>query len=305
MPQRFGVAWLAVALSATACAVYTSGIRPDAAVRPDRAYLYGRFFMNALADDSSMGGGGKQSMGLLVRCENGSSFTFGSKDKRDIQVLEIKPARCWLIEADLSDQNGILRKQVPAERAIQRPLDFTAGRAHYIGDFFAKGDYALQIGRGETWEWAMSSAAGDHYAETTAEMKRVYPNLAALPTDDVRLIPRAARKLGNGIGPSPGEPPLSPRMVAGLAGYIRRSYATPAQCEAACPAGQCLAYRGQSGTEMTCVVRCNRNADCPTGLLCTCPNSEVPAGPDCQPIAARPNDPLPRLCVTPETAGQP
>ncbi len=306
MAQRFGIAWLAVALSATACTGYTSGIRPDSTLHPASAYLYGRFFMNALPDDNSMGGGGKQSMGLLVRCENGSSFTFGSKDKRDVEVLEIKPSRCWLMEAVLADQNGIVRKRLPAERAIQRPLDFTAGRAHYIGDYFAKGDYSLNQGAGtETWEWAMSSAAGDHYGETTAEMKHAFPNLASLPTDDIRLIPGAARKRGNGIGPSPGEPPLSPRIVAGLAPSIKRSYATPAQCEAACPTGQCLPYRGQSGPEMACVVRCNRSADCPTGLLCTCPNSEIPAGPDCQPIAERPNDPLPRLCVSPHPGGQP
>ncbi|HEY4187299.1 MAG TPA: hypothetical protein VGP07_19640 [Polyangia bacterium] len=302
MLQRLGVGSVAVALCASACAVYTSGIHADAPLHQGSAYLYGRFFMNALPDES----GGKQSVGLVLRCERGSSYTFGSMDQRDVRVLEIKPSRCWLMKAVLADQNGIVRKELKTDPTLLRPLDFTAGRAHYIGDYFAKGDYSVQMAANtQTWDWAMSSAAGDHYADTTAEMRRAFPNLASLPTDDLRLIPERAHKRGNGIGPSPGEPPLSPPLVAFLAPFIKRSYPTPAQCEAACPTGQCLPYRGPSGPEMACVIRCNRNADCPTGLACSCPNSESPAGPDCHPIARRPKDPLDRLCLPPETAGQP
>jgi hypothetical protein len=304
MTPRQRIGWLAVALWLGGCASYTSGIRADATVHADSAYLYGRFVMNALPQYDSLSGQGKQSMGMVIRCDNGSSYTFGSMDKRDVQVLEIKPSRCWLIGAVLADQDGIVRKELKAEPEMQRPLDFTAGRAHYLGDYFAKGDYSATIGANAErhWDWAMSSAAGDHYEETTAEMKRTFPNLASLPTDDVRLVRESARKRGNGIGPSPGEPPTSPVRVARLAPFIKRSYATPAQCEAACPTGQCLPYRGESGPAMACVIRCNRNADCPTGLACNCPNSESVAGPGCRPIAATPKDPMDRICFAPETA---
>jgi len=302
MLPRLGLCSLAVLVGATGCAVYTSGVHSDATLHPGSAYLYGRFFMNALPDEN----GTKQSMGLVIRCDSGSSYTFGSIDKRDVQVLEIKPSRCWLVKAVLADQMGIVRGELKAEPGLQRPLDFAAGRAHYIGDYFAKGDYSVQLAANtQTWEWAMSSGAGDRYAETTAEMKRAFPNLASLPTDDLRLIPEAAHKRGNGIGPSPGEPPLSPPVVAFLAPFINRSYPTPAQCEAACPTGQCLPYRGQSGPEMACVIRCDRNADCPTGLACSCPNSESPPGMECRPIARPPKDPLDRLCLSPRAAGPP
>ena len=96
-------------------------------------------------------------------------------------------------------------------------------------------------------------------------MKQTFPNLASLPTDDLRLIPATERKRGNGIGASPGETPMLPARVAGLARFIGRSYATPAQCEAACPMGQCLPYRGESSPAVACVIRCNRNSDCPAG----------------------------------------
>jgi hypothetical protein len=263
--------------------------------------------MNALPQDNAIGSG-KQSMGLVIRCQNGSTYKFGSKDKRDVQVLEIKPSRCWLAAAQFADQDGILRKELPAEPEMQRPLDFTAGRAHYIGDYFAKGDYSVhQLGwvTKSHWEWDMTSAAGDRYEATTAEMKQTFPNLASLPTDDLRLIPAPERKRGNSIGASPGEPPLSPARVAGLAPFIGRSYATPAQCEAACPTGQCLPYRGESGPAMACVIRCNRNSDCPGGMGCSCPNSEIGPGPGCHPIGGTPKDPMARVCLTPGTSGQP
>jgi hypothetical protein len=302
MTRRPGLGWLAAALCAAGCPGYSSGIRPDATLHPASAYLYGRFYMNALPGTDSIAGG-KQSIGLAFRCENGSWYTFGSLDRRDVQVLEIKPSRCSLMKAVMADQNGIVRMEVKATPKVQRPLDFTAGRAHYIGDYFAKGDYSLRVDANiETWAWDMSSGAGDRYAETTAELKRAFPNLASLPTDDLRLLPEAPRKRGNGIGPSPGEPPLSPPVVAALAPLIKLSYATPAQCEAACPTGQCLPYRGPSGPVMTCVIRCNRNADCPTGLACSCPNSETP-GPECD--TSRRQELRPRVCVTPEVTGQP
>jgi hypothetical protein len=303
MKKRLRDVWLAAVPCLIGCAVGTSGIRADATLRPGSAYLYGRFFMNAPKADATFNG--KQSIGLVLRCQSGSSYTFGSMDKRDVQVLEIKPSRCWLMKAIFADENGIVRGEIKAEPPLQRPLDFAAGRAYYIGDYFAKGDSVAVAAYTQRWEWAMSSGAGDRYAETTAEMKRAFPNLASLPTDDLRLLPEGARKRGNGIGPSPGEPPLSPPVVAFLAPFINRSYATPAQCEAACPTGQCLPYRGRSGPEMACVIRCDRNADCPTGLGCSCPNSESPPGMECRPIARPPKDPLDRLCLSPRAAGPP
>lgn len=156
----------------------------------------------------------------------------------------------------------------------------------------------------EHWEWAMSSAAIDRYQSTTAELKRVFPDLAALPDVDMRLIAEPPRKKGNGIGASPDEPPMSPQRVARIAPFINRSYATPAQCETACAAGQCLPYRGGGGPAMACVIRCDRDADCPQGLACNCPNGERGAGPDCHPIAATPKDPMARICLSAGSAGR-
>jgi hypothetical protein len=297
--HKLRVAWLVAGLATIGCSNYTSSIKADAPLHPGSAYLYGRFRMENVARGDAHGPG-SQTMGLEFHCHDGATYSFGSTDTRDVQVLEIAPSKCWLVRA-IFDLNGI-RYSTKAAPEVQRSLDFAAGRAHYIGDYFANGTFTLNRGVfiiHQRWEWDMNPAVGDQYESTTAEMKRAFPGLASLPTDDLRLIPKEEHKQGNGIAPSPDEPPLSPRFVAELAPLIRRSYRTPAECEAACPTGRCLPYRGQSGPEMACVVRCDRNADCPTGLACSCPNSETPVGMECHPIARAPKDPLPRLCLSP------
>jgi hypothetical protein len=300
------VSWLAGALLVAGCAVYTSGVRSDGSPRPTRAYLYGRFFMEADLQAGPLFGR-SESMGLVIRCQSGDSYTFGSRGDRAVQVLEIKPSRCWLKEVVFADHDGTIQKVHAAPPALQRLLDFSAGRAHYLGDYFATGDTFREsddLGAPEMYHWDMSPA-DDRYESTTAEMRRAFPNFASLPTVDARLFPPRPRKLGNGVKMAPGEPPMSPERVAGLAPFIRRSYATPALCEAACAAGQCLPYRTESGPAIACVIRCDKNADCPSGMACNCPNAEQPSGPDCRPIASTPADSMSRVCLSPETAGQP
>jgi len=307
MTGRLGWAGMAAALWAASCATSTSArIKPGASIDPGRAYLYGRFFINAPADEGAFGG--KQSVGFGLQCEHGSSYTFGSTEKHEVQVMEIRPGRCWLMTVIFADQYGIPRKTLPVDPKDQRPLDFVAGRAYYLGDYFAKADFWISsqaLTTIEHLEWAVSPGVGDHYAPTTAEMKRGFPNLAALPTVALLLLPPSVHKPDNGIGPSPNEPPMSPARAARVAAFIKRSYRTPAQCEAACPAGQCFPYRTDAGAAMVCVVRCNKDADCPQGLACNCPATEGAAGPDCAEIAATPGDPMARICLAAPVAEPP
>jgi len=295
-----------LALAAASCSGYTAGIRRDTAVDDRFAYLYGRFFMKTEPNNGpGVGFGGKRSMGLVIRCQDGAEYIFGSLDSRDIQVLKIRPSHCWLIEVRAADQNGVIRQRLPAPPGLP-PLNFTAGLAYYIGDYFAKGDVWVHPGLWKKtvhWEWAMSPA-DDRYPATTAEMKATFPNLASWPTVSTPFIHGPERKRDNGIGPSPGEPSMSPERIARIAPFIKRNYGTPAECEGACSVGQCLPYRGDTGPAMACVIRCDRDADCPDGLACNCPNQERAAGPGCRPIAATPQDPMARICLSVETAGQ-
>ena len=301
MRTRPSKAWALLAIVA-GCAVYTSGIRPDASLDPGSAYLYGRFFMKARANEAEFGG--KQSIGLVIRCDDGSSYTFGSLDKQELQVLQIKPSRCWLIEMVLADedridsQDGSIRSSLAAPARLRRRSRVLRRRLLRKGRFRDERDLEV-LAMGD------DPGATDRYQSTTAEMKRTYPNLAALPVVDLRLIPPQERKRDNGVGPSPGEPPMSPDRVAAIAPFIKRSYRTPAECEAACPAGQCFPYRGESGPAMACVIRCDTDANCPQGLTCNCPNREKPAGPTCHPIGAAPRDSTARICLSPPPSDPP
>lgn len=301
MAGRVRASWCVAVLWVAGCATSTSArVKPGQTVDPGRAYLYGRFFINAPADEGAFGG--KQSVGFGLQCENGSRYTFGSTDKHDVQVMEVKPGRCWLMRVVFADPWGIPQKDLPIDPEEQRPLDFAAGRAYYLGDYFAKADFWIRSQALTTikhLEWAVSPGVGDRYATTTADMKRGFPNLAGLPTVAMPLIAPEQRKRDNGIGPSPGEPPMSPARAGLVAAFIKRVYRTPAQCEAACPAGQCFPYRSEAGAAMVCVVRCDKDADCPAGLACNCPDAEKPAGAGCVPIATTRSDPMARICLAP------
>ena len=160
---------------------------PDAPVDQTRAYLYGRFSMKA---DLHYGIVGKQSMGFVIRCKDHNRYTLGSRN-RGLQVLEIEPSRCWLLEAVLADQDGRVRGRLIAKPPLKRAMEFSAGHAYYLGDYFATGDYKIARAdwvRFQEWRFTMSPA-DDRYESTTAEMKRTFPNLASWPTSDSRLIP--------------------------------------------------------------------------------------------------------------------
>jgi hypothetical protein len=279
-------------------------VRRSAFADPAAAYLYGRFFMKTAGQASSPWR--LQAIKFVLRCQDGNTYVFGSTAKRDVQVLRIAPTRCWFVETVYKDSRSNTEKHLDVVPPLQRPLDFAAGQAHYLGDYFAKGESEITPGFMRThFHWEMFvDPADDRYESTTAEMRRVYPNLEDLPAVDARLVPRVERKRDNGVALAPGEPPLSPERVARVAPFIKRNYASPGDCEAACPTGQCLPYRGESGPAIACVTLCNTDTDCPEGLGCNCPTSGGGAGAACRRIAGTPQDPMARFCLSVETGGQ-
>jgi hypothetical protein len=95
---------------------------------------------------------------------------------------------------------------------------------------------------------------------------------------------------------------VSPDRAARLAGFTKRRYATPAECEAACPEnGDCFPFRSDEGPAMTCVVRCQADKDCPQGLACNCPAGD---GSGCRAIASTPEDRMAGICLSVEPGGE-
>jgi hypothetical protein len=102
--------------------------------------------------------------------------------------------------------------------------------------------------------------------------------------------------------PTPGGvEPLSPERVAHIAPFTKRHFASPAECEAACPTGKCLPYRAEQGAAMACIVRCKVDSECPQGLACNCPAT---GGPGCRSIAQVPGDPMDGICLSVEPDGE-
>jgi hypothetical protein len=274
-------------------------LRPSSNARTDLAYLYGRSFTK-----------GPDSVAFVLRCQDGNTYVLKSINRPDVQVLEAAPSRCWLVEevleASMTPPKRTAGKRIAVEPPTQRPLDFAGGHAYYLGDYLAKGDNTVDHGffRNHLHSESFWTPVDDRYEATTVEMKRAFPSLASFPTTDARLILPAPRKPDNGVAASPGEPPMSPDRVARVAPFIERNYASPGECEASCPTGQCRPYRGDDGPAVACVTRCNTDKDCPDGLACNCPTAEKSAGAACQPIATMPHDPMARICLSVQAMGE-
>jgi hypothetical protein len=292
-------------------------VGPTDRPNPTSAYLYGRFYnqVEAKRADSHR----YQTLGLDVQCADGKDYTIRFSNRNGVQVIEAAPGRCALIAILFLDLGGTVRKRksVPPSSALTR--DFVAGTAHYLGDFFAKTDSDAKY-RFMYWDvtttWQLTDV-DDNYDGTTAQLRRTFVNLASLPTENTTLVPltrlpgqpRSRPPAGPSTAPAPpavpsrgsGEDLMTPDRIARIAPFTKRRYATPEECEAACPTGECLPYRTEEGPVMTCIVRCKADRECPPGLACNCPRGN---GPDCRSIARTPTDAMAGICLSIEPTGE-
>jgi hypothetical protein len=288
------------------CAHFTGGLGPADRPSPARGYVYGRFRIEA--PRAALGMDGYQTAGLVIRCSDGGEYTIRFSIESRVEVIAANPARCALEEIVFTDADGVVKARRRARGDPPDGFELAAGTAYYLGDYFAESTFesswkviATEFHR--TWKL---TAAEDNYDVTSAEMRRTFPNLAGLSTQNRMLMPRKrvpgdARKHEDGARRGPGEV-VSPERAARLAGFTKRRYATPAECEAACPeSGDCFPFRGDDGPAMTCVVRCKTDKDCPAGLACNCPGG---GGSGCRAVASTPDDRMEGICLSVEPAGE-
>jgi hypothetical protein len=288
------VARVAVVALVAGCAVNTKAVRTDQALDATSAYAYGRFIIKAAPSDMALADSSRpdnQTVGLLIRCNNGRTYPLLFSPERVVRVVKIQPAKCAIREIQYVDDMGIIRGSKPPPSPWVHLDYFAAGHGYYLGDFFAVASRErVQVYPARfllTWDM---DPIDDHFAETTAEMRKHFKALAALPIHDKRLAPqRPAPKHGLA---GPDEPLMSPERISRLAGFVKTTFATPAACEAACGTGDCLPYRASSGAAMTCIVHCTTNGDCPTTMACNCHS-----GTDCQAVAETPGDSMEGICI--------
>lgn len=70
----------------------------------------------------------------------------------------------------------------PAPAGMLQNAVFAAGKAYYLGDFFAEGNQSV-AGNRVNYTWRVNSMK-DAYETTTQEMRTTFPNLLAVSTEN-------------------------------------------------------------------------------------------------------------------------
>jgi hypothetical protein len=167
------------------CAAHTSSITQDEKPTGQEAYLYGRFYIEAKGGKLALDG--HQTMGFVIKCASGETYTFRSSNDNALQVIKIAPSMCSLTEIVHTNADGQVRSRKSAPEKLMHDARFDAGKAYYLGDFYAEAATSVQ-GRTVSSVWNIKTVRND-YNNTSAALKAAYPNLAALPTEN-RLIGR-------------------------------------------------------------------------------------------------------------------
>ncbi|HKC53456.1 MAG TPA: hypothetical protein VKC33_02280 [Burkholderiales bacterium] len=177
-----GVAICAVSALA-GCAGYTPSILPNEKPTGQEAYLYGRFYIEAPASRLALDG--HQTMGFVIKCASGETYTLRFSTENALQVIRIAPSTCSLTEFIYTNSDGQVRSRKPAPEKLMRDARFDAGKAYYLGDFYAETTTSV-IGRTISRNWNVKTVRND-YRNTSTALKAAYPNMSALPTED-RMI---------------------------------------------------------------------------------------------------------------------
>jgi hypothetical protein len=159
-----------------ACAGYTPSVAKEERPSANDAYLYGRFqiatgsFMHMI----------NQTMGFVFKCDDQKTYTLRFEKEEPLQVVKIAPSTCTLAEIVYSDANGVMRK--PMRGDGQKFAPFAAGKAYYLGDFYAETKTSTQGGMTHR-EWHVTNVI-NAYASTTEKLRVIYPNVGGLPTEN-------------------------------------------------------------------------------------------------------------------------
>jgi hypothetical protein len=164
------------------CAAHTPSVPQDEKPTGQEAYLYGRFYVEA--KNGKLALDGHQTMGFVIKCASGKTYTFRSSNDNALQVIKITPSMCSLTEIVHTNADGQVRSRKSAPEKLMRDARFDAGKAYYLGDFYAEAATPI---RG-AYYWNIKAVRND-YDNTSKALKAAYPNLAALPTEN-RMIGR-------------------------------------------------------------------------------------------------------------------
>jgi hypothetical protein len=117
------------------CAEYTKSTGTMETPTSDAAYLYGRFSIESRR--APLGLDGYKTMGFKVECANNTSYTIRFSKESTAQVIKITPSTCSFTEIIYSDADGRIRRRKPVAASSLQHIEYAAGKAYYLGDFWA------------------------------------------------------------------------------------------------------------------------------------------------------------------------
>jgi hypothetical protein len=177
------------ALLLSGCAQYTPTLKADVAPTGEEGFLYGRFQVGR----NEYGTVSSNQMGFVFRCVNAAKkrqhdYTLRFTFEEPIQVIKVKPAVCSLREIVYTNEFGVIQTRNPAPEGVYRNVQVEAGKAYYLGDYYAV--IATTSTGYNTYRtvWRIQDIKND-YALTTEKVKQRYPGLAGVPTEDLASNP--------------------------------------------------------------------------------------------------------------------
>ena len=101
-------------------------------------------------------------------------------------MIRVAPSKCQLEYVLYTDSDGVVRVRDMATFRLLRNEFLDPGGVYYVGDFIAGARttstfkfFYTEVRSG----WAFGKVQG-RYEKTTEEMKRAFPGLAVVPTED-------------------------------------------------------------------------------------------------------------------------
>ena len=180
-PISLALATLAAALI-SGCANYTPRLSADAKPATGDAFVYGRFHIDT--PKAFLGLDGHASMGLGMKCSDGKEYLIRFFIDKPVHVIRVSPATCSVTETVYSNADGQVMGRKPFSGTALQGMEFKAGVAHYVGDFFAMSDTHMAGYNRIQSSWRIRDVKID-YDATTADMRAQYPGLAGVPTADL------------------------------------------------------------------------------------------------------------------------
>lgn len=167
------------------CVTYSKSVSVTEVASTESAYIYGSFKIDAPKSWLAMQG--HQSMGFVFTCADKKKYTIGFKVDKPLQLVKISPTQCTLTDIVYSDADGMVMSTKPVSADAFKNRLFVAGKAYYLGDYFAKSQNQYNYSY-TTTTWEIVDVK-DNYIQTTQDMYNTYPNMRDFNTLPMPIIP--------------------------------------------------------------------------------------------------------------------